>query len=163
MIKNLPRNRRLEKMRVIHLFEEVDYNLILKVTWVRRTIWNAYNRNALNPGQTGRKPGGQAIDVELIYSKLSHTLFATVDNELKSCFDQILRSVAMLISRHFGVPENLCKLQSATLKNTTFNIRIALGDSKRTYQRTNTTPIHSTGQGSSSSPEIWLLISSFLM
>jgi Reverse transcriptase (RNA-dependent DNA polymerase) len=168
MIEKLPGIPRIDKMRVIHLFE-VDYNLILKIMWARRTIWNAYNKQALNSGQAGSKPGSRAIDVvfnkemKYTYAKLTRTPLATVDNDLKSCFDRILCNVAMMVSRYYGVPTNFCKLQSTTLKSTSFNIRTALGDSKRTYQHTTQQPIHGTGQGSCSSPAIWLLISSFIM
>jgi hypothetical protein len=69
----------------------------------------------------------------------------------------------MLISQYYGVPSNYCELQATTLQETKFNIRTALGDSIKMYQHSNETPIHGTGQGSCSSLEIWILISSFLM
>jgi hypothetical protein len=168
MIEKIPGNPKIDKMRVIHLFE-VDYNLILKVMWARKTIWKAYQNNILNQGQAGSKPGSRAIDVVLnkemkyTYAKLTRTPIATIDNDTKSCIDRILCNVAMLISQHFGVPQKICELHATTLKQTTFKIRTALGDSTRTYQHTKTTPIHGTGQGSCSSPAIWLMISSFLM
>jgi hypothetical protein len=106
MIEKIPGNPRLDKMRVIHLFE-VDYNLILKVMWARKAIWSAYENNKLNPGQAGSKPGSRAIDVVLnkemkyTYAKLTRTPLATIDNDAKSCFDRILCNIAMMISQHF--------------------------------------------------------------
>jgi hypothetical protein len=42
-------------------------------------------------------------------------------------------------------------------------LQTALGDSKKYYYHSNSSPIHGTGQGSCVSPELWLLISSTLM
>jgi hypothetical protein len=97
------------------------------------------------------------------YSKLTRTPLITVDNDAKSCFDWILCNVAMMVSQYFGITNTLCNLQSTNLKNSTFQIRTAAGDSAETYQHSKTTPVHGTGQGSCASPAIWLLISSFIM
>jgi hypothetical protein len=68
--------------------------------------------------------------------------------------------MAMCTSRYYGVPNEICKLQAKTLRNSIFRIRTALGDSIKTYKHNNDTPIFGTGQGSCASPAIWLLISS---
>jgi hypothetical protein len=44
-----------------------------------------------------------------------------------------------------------------------FRLRTAIGESKRYYQHSATTPVHGTGQGSCASPALWLIISSILM
>jgi hypothetical protein len=69
----------------------------------------------------------------------------------------------MLISHHYGIPSNYCRLQSTNLEKTEFWIRSALGDSKEMYKQCKSNPIHGIDQGSCSSPAIWLLISSFIM
>jgi hypothetical protein len=51
----------------------------------------------------------------------------------------------MLLSKYFGVGDNLCKLQSTALKEETFRIRSALGDSAMTYKKTKESPVHGTG------------------
>ena len=81
----------------------------------------------------------------------------------KSCYDRIICAVAMPISGYYGIPYSFRKMQAVTLKNTKFRLNTAMGDSKTTYQHSNQTPIHGTGQGSCASPAIWLFISSFLM
>ena len=53
--------------------------------------------------------------------------------------------------------------QAITLKKMRYRLRTALGDSKKHYQHSDSTPIHGTGQGSCASPALWLLISSILM
>jgi hypothetical protein len=69
----------------------------------------------------------------------------------------------MLVSRYFGITNKFCKTQATILQQSIFKLRTALGDLKRTYQHTEQTPIHGTGQGSCASPAIWLMISSVLM
>jgi hypothetical protein len=123
MIEKTPGVSRLDKLRVIHIFE-ADYNLILKIMWSRKAIWKIHNNNLLNDGQAGSHPGCRAIDVAIQkemkynYSKLTRTPLITVDNDAKSCFNRILCNVAMLVSQYYGITQNMCSLQAATLENT---------------------------------------------
>jgi hypothetical protein len=168
MIEKTPGVSRLDKLRVIHIFE-ADYNLLLKIMWSRKAIWKIHNNNLLNDGQAGSRPGCRAIDVAIQkemkynYSKLTRTPLVTVDNDAKSCFDRILCNVAMLVSQFYGISRKMCRVQATTLESTVFKKRTALGDSIRTYQNSKQNPIHGTGQGSCASPAIWLLLSSFIM
>jgi RNase H len=141
----------------------------LKIVWARKGVWNAHNQGALNNGQAGSRPGKKAIDVVIqkelkyLYARLTKTALGTIDNDAKSCFNRIMCNLAMMTSQYYGTPNNFCSLQATTLKQTVFRLRTALGDSFKTYQHTTNTPIHGTGQGSCSSPALWLLISSLLM
>jgi hypothetical protein len=56
MIEKIAGNSRIDKLRVIHLFES-DYNLILKIIWSRRAVWNAHCNDIINHGQSGSRPG----------------------------------------------------------------------------------------------------------
>jgi hypothetical protein len=98
-----------------------------------------------------------------MYARITRTNLGTIDNDAKSCFNQILCNIAMLVSRYNGIPINFCKIQSTTLRNTRFKLRTALGDSTEYYQHTNKNPINGTRQGSCASPAIWLLLSSLLI
>jgi hypothetical protein len=164
-VKGVPR---IDKLRVIHLFE-ADYNLLLKIIWARKTVWNAHTQQRLNNGQSGSRPNRRAINVVLttemnyLYARLTRTNLATIDKDAKSCFDRILCNLAMLISRYYGVPMKFCKVQSKTLEESIFRLKTALGVSNICYKHSKDTPIHGTGRGSCSSPAIWLLVSSFLM
>jgi hypothetical protein len=98
-----------------------------------------------------------------LYTRLTKAMMGTIDNDAKSCYDRIMCNLSMCISHYYGAPTNLCKVQAATLKNSIFRLRTAIGDSIKTYTNSKDTPIHGTGQGSCSSHAIWLLISSILM
>jgi hypothetical protein len=166
MIEKVKGCPRIDKLRIIHLYE-ADYNLLLKIVWARKTVWHAHNNHKLYEGQAGSRPNQRAIDIVLqkemkyTYARLTRTNLGTIDNDAKSCFDRILCNFAMIISRYHGVPKSFCDTQAKTLQFTKFRLRTAIGDSKRTYQHSEENPIHGTGQGSCASPAIWLLISSF--
>jgi ribonuclease HI len=168
MIEKVKGTPRVDKLRVIHLYE-ADYNLILKIIWARKAVWNAETSGTLHEGQAGSRPNQRAIDVVLrkemrySYARLTRTPLGTIDNDAKSCFDRIICNLAMMVSRYNGVPSNFCQLQANTLLNTEFKLRTALGDSNRSYRHTDDNPIHGTGQGSCASPSIWLMLSSLLM
>jgi hypothetical protein len=168
MIEKIPGSPRINKLRVIHLYE-ADYNLALKLLWARKLVWNAHTLNQLHDGQAGSRPGKRCIDVvvhkemKYLYATLTRTGVATMDNDAKSCYDRIICNLAMMVSKYFGMSDRACKTHSTTLKLMQFKLRTALGDSDAHYKHGKETPIHGSGQGSCASPCLWLLISSILM
>ena len=168
MIEKIPGCPKINKLRVIHLYE-ADYNLVLKILWARRLVWHVHNNKRLNEGQAGSRPGRNSIDVVIqkemkyLYSLLTKTGLATMDNDAKSCYDRIICDIAMIISQYFGISSQTVSVQSRTLRKMRYRLRTALGDSKGYYEHTQETPIHGTGQGSCASPALWLIISSILM
>jgi hypothetical protein len=168
MIEKIPGCPKINKLRVIHLYE-ADYNIILKILWARKLVWHAHDNDKLHEGQAGSRPGRNAIDViiqkemKYLFSRLTKTNIATMDNDAKSCYDRIICNLAMIISQYFGISKNTASVQAKTLKYMQYRLRTALGDSVTTYQHSAETPIHGTGQGSCASPAIWLIISSILM
>jgi hypothetical protein len=106
----------LNKLQVIHSFA------------AQKSVWNSHNKNLLNMGQSGSRPGCRAIKVAIqkemkyTYAKLTQTPLATIYNNAKSYFDRFFCNVAMLVSPCYGVPTKYCKLQSTTLQNTEFRI-----------------------------------------
>ena len=65
MIKKDPNVSKINKLRVIHLYK-ADYNLILKILWAKRLVWNAHDNNMLNCGHAGSRPGYNAIDIVIL-------------------------------------------------------------------------------------------------
>jgi hypothetical protein len=64
ILEKQPGCSRINKLWVIHLYE-ADYNLILKIIWAGRLVWNAQDHTRINEGQAGSRPGRNAIDVVL--------------------------------------------------------------------------------------------------
>jgi hypothetical protein len=167
MIEKLPGTPKINKLRVIHLYE-ADYNAFNKMIWQRGIVWEAHRQHTLNPGQSGSRPNHSCIDVVIskdqkyTYSSLTRTPMATMDNDAKSCYDRIVATIALLVSHKFGVPETFCKTVGETLRTMQFSIRTAMGDSPQTYCHGSETPIHGVGQGGTASPAFWLLVSSIM-
>jgi hypothetical protein len=44
MIEKVPGCPKINKLRVIHLYE-ADYNLLLKIIWAQRLVWNAHDKD----------------------------------------------------------------------------------------------------------------------
>lgn len=103
MIEKDPNSAKITRLRVIHLYE-ADYNLLLKVIWDRKCVWNVHDEDRLNKGQAGSRPGKRAIEVVIqkemkyLYARLTRTALGTIDNDAKSCFDRTLCNIAMLTS-----------------------------------------------------------------
>jgi hypothetical protein len=47
MIEKLKGCSRIDRLRVIHLFE-ADYNLILKIVWARKAVWKLHDNDRIN-------------------------------------------------------------------------------------------------------------------
>jgi hypothetical protein len=92
MIKKTPGNPKINKLRVIHLYE-ADDNLLLKIIWARRLVWHAHDADRINEGQAGSRPGINEIDVVIqkemkyFFSIITRTGLATMDNAAKSCYN----------------------------------------------------------------------------
>ena len=65
----------------------------------------------------------------------------------------------MLSSRKFEVPDQICKIHSATLSNTEYRAQTALGTSTNHYKHSESYPIHGNGQSAGSSGTNWVCIS----
>jgi len=81
----------------------------------------------------------------------------TVDNDARSCYDRIIKCLAMLTCISIGLP-----LLAATAHNKTHNgmrhsMKTRHGLSAKSYQSTNEEQNEGTGQGSGGSPAIWLI------
>ncbi len=70
--------------------------------------------------------------------------------------------MANLMSRKFGMHRKVCFVQGNTLQEIRYKLKTLLGVSDEDYQHCELYPIYGTGQGSGSSPGIWLVISSTL-
>jgi Reverse transcriptase (RNA-dependent DNA polymerase) len=168
MIEKIIGIPRIDKLRVINLFE-ADFNMLLKIMWARKCVWQMNDRQVINEGQAGSRPGRRAIDVvvqkemKYLYATTTRTVLGTIDNDAKSCYDRMICNLSMALSYYYGVPRYYCSMLASNLKNSKYSIKTGLGDSTETYQHTNSTPIHGTGQGSCASPALWLMASSFMM
>lgn len=166
MIFKDPGNFKIHRLRVIHLYE-ADFNLILAVKW-RQLLRAADNKDLINAGQYGGRPGCEAQSLTLLEElkydltyMTRRTLF-NFDNDASSCYDRIVVPFASLINRKYGLHRNVVTVHANTLQTARFHLKTGSGVSESSYSHGTTFPIHGTGQGSGNSPCIWLFISSTL-
>lgn len=166
MIEKTPGDRRINKLRVIHLYE-YDFSLLLAVHW-KRMMWQAETRGSINDGQYGgrkdRNPQSLVLFEELKNEicRFSRKSLVNFDNDAKSCYDRILPSVASLLGRVQGIHKHVVFVHAKTLEEARYKLRTALGVSKTFAQNCDLQPWFGTGQGSTNSPMIWTLVSSAL-
>ena len=101
--------------------------------------------------------------MKYMYARLRKHNMATMDNDAIACYDQIIMSLATIVSGYYGLPRNTRKLQAKAIRAMQFHIKTALGVSQEYYKDTPATPLHGSGQGSGSASTLWLFISSIIM
>ena len=159
-------NYKIHRLRVIHIYE-ADFNLILAVKW-RQLLRQADDRELINEGQYGGRPGCEAQSLTLLeelkydLSYLTRRTLVNFDNDATSCYDRILVPFASIINRKYGLHSTVVAVHASTLREARFYLKTASGVSDSYYSPCLQYPIHGTGQGSGNSPSIWLFISSTL-
>jgi len=162
VLEKIPGQPRIEKLRIIMSFE-ADFNYMLKLVWGRRLVHRAEDEKLLGHSQHGSRPGRQCTDACLEklflykHARLTRTSMITVDNDARSCYDRIIKCLAMLTCISIGL-----SLLAATAHNKTHNgmrhrMKTRHGLSTKSYQSTNEEQNEGTGQGSGGSPAIWLV------
>jgi ribonuclease HI len=167
IIEKIPGQPIIEKLRIIMLYE-ADFNFALKLVWGKRLIRNAEFYKILGTSNHGSRPGRQCVDAlmekMLVYefARLSRTSLVTVDNDAKSCYDRIIKSLAMTACIAVGLP-----LMAAIMHNKTHHGMVHQIKSRhgllRPYHGSDNDELEGTGQGSGASPAIWLIYSVSLL
>jgi hypothetical protein len=157
-------NNKIHKICIIHIYE-ADYSALVGIMW--RTLIKALEvRGTLNPGQVGGCADHDAntlIFMEEMKNEICHfsrKLLIIVDNDAAACYDRIIPNIANLVGRKKGLTQNLMSIYAQTLAEAKLKLKTALGVSDEFYQHCQAFPIYGTGQGSTNSPTIWLIISS---
>jgi hypothetical protein len=139
--------------------------LILGIQF-RRLMHHCQDQKLLNPGCYGCRPARTAHDPIVIEVLQMDYTFATryphikFSNNATSCFDRIIPSVSSIVARSYGLHRNITQMQGNMLLNAVYrikSIKTQLGISDDSYSHSDEFPVFGTGQGSSSSPSIWML------
>jgi hypothetical protein len=169
MIEKEPGNRKIHRLRVIHLYE-AHYNLLLllRIFWSRKLVQMAEKQRLFNRSCYGGRPGLSAVnpvlleELQVSIAYLSQTGLVTFHNDATSCYDRIIIALANLVVRRFGMPAAIAKLHGTTLAQMQYYVSTVMGISEESYQHSPINPVYGTGQGSCASPSIWLQICSVL-
>ena len=167
ILEKIPGKPRIEKLRIIMLYE-ADFNFVLKLIWGRRLIRHAERYRCLGTANHGSRAGRQTIDAlmeKLLlyeYARLTRTSLITIDNDAKSCYDRIIKSLAMIACVGVGLPLMAAAMHNKTHHGMVHVIKTRHGELKP-YSGTEDEPLEGSGQGSGASPAIWLLYSISLL
>eukprot|EP00957_Ditylum_brightwellii_P085610 6512629-Ditylum_brightwellii.AAC.1 len=143
---------------IFHLFE-ADYSLFLGLKW-QELVATAEQRGLLNQGLYGGRKGYDTKTLLLIeelkydISYSSRKSLINVDNDAALCYDRILPNISSLVAQKFGLNKNVTFVHATTLEQAKYCLKTALGVSDEYYQH--------CGQGTTNSPQTWLIISSTL-
>ena len=167
ILEKIPGQPRIEKLRIIMLYE-ADFNFMLKLIWGKRLVRQAELYRCLGEENSGSRSGRQTHDSLLgklllyEYARLTRTSLVTVDNDAKSCYDRIIKSLAMIACIAVGLPLAAAAMHNKTHHGMQHRIKTRHG-TLRPYSGTDNDALEGTGQGSGASPAIWLLYSVSLL
>jgi len=158
----------LSGLQTIILFP-VDCNFAFK--HVGMTMMQvAENTNTLAPEQYGSRKGYMAIDLAINIALTFDILWqlkrtgAICSNDVKSCYDLICHTQALLSMQRVGVPKNIINCLFTTLQEAIHKVCTGFGHSKGHYGgKVWLVPIHGIGQGNGVGPAIWAVVSSSLL
>jgi hypothetical protein len=120
------------------------------------------DNNCFGKQQHGSLPLHQAINPvhlkTLTYdlTKILCTSLIMFDNDVTSCFDCIIVSLAMIAALRLGMPRPAAGMHSSVLLHMKYFIKMAHGISDSFYCVLQDYLLYGTGQGSGASPSVWL-------
>ena len=103
--------------------------------------------------QTGGRKNFYAVETGTIDQfviethRLTKYLLCIHQDDIMGCYDRIIRSRAILNSRKFGIPNNICKVYSIAYDIMKFRTQINNNISKTSYSSTADLICHGAGQG----------------
>ena len=119
ILEKIPGKPLLEKLRIIMLYE-ADFNFVLKLIWGYRLVRHAEKYRVLGTSNHGSRPGRQVKDAHmeklLLYenARLTRTSLITMDNDAKSCYDRIIKTLAMIACIGVGLPVMAAAMHNLT-------------------------------------------------
>ena len=167
ILEKIPGKPMLEKLRIIMLYE-ADFNYVLKLVWGKKLVQNAEKHQSLGECNHGSRAGRQThnalLQKLLLYeqARLSRSSLITVDNDAKSCYDRIIKTLGLLACICFGLPILAAKMHNDTHDAMQHSIRSRHG-LFRPYGGSASSQLEGSGQGSGASPAIWLLLCTTLL
>ena len=107
----------------------------------------------LGNNQTGGSKNFCAVETAIIdqliieTNRLTKFPLCVYQDDAMECYDKIIRSHAILNSRNFGIPDNICKVYSIAHKLMKFRTQINNSISKKSYSSIDKLQCHRVGQG----------------
>jgi hypothetical protein len=138
MLKKIPGNPLLHKLRVIHILE-ANYNLTLKAIFGHRLLQNCETHGILGELQDGFQKGRSTTRTLLLneiinnYNKRLQIDNYTGMTDISGCFDRILPSMIALLNRRNGCTHEAIRMHSETLSQAEYHLKTQHGISNKFY------------------------------
>ena len=156
----------IEKLRTLCLFQ-ADHNHNNKFLG-RNLMAHAVKNNAMAKEQfsvIGKRSISHALNKTLLFDAIRYQKYCAghTSCDLKSCFDRIVHTPAMLAARSCGIPKPPLVSFFATLQEVQYHTRTCYGVSEETFGGMESNFSHApqgAGQGNGAAPQLWALVSS---
>jgi hypothetical protein len=166
LIPKEPGTPKINRVRRITLIE-ADLNMCLSEIFGRCMLDNAETHGLLHKAQYGSRRGKMAISAVLL-KRLSYDIIrqarmdaCVVDNDAAACYDRIIPSIAMIKSRHAGVPRPVAQVFLSLLFRMEYHVRTAYGVSSEAYSNF-IDFLLGVMQGAGHSGALWAITSSIM-
>ena len=168
MLEKIKGVMKVDKLRAI-LLMEADFNFINKLMFGNRLIKQCtkFKRfpDELYGGLANRSAQEVGVNRRLILDlfrvKRRNGAIAGVD--ATQCYDRIVHSLAILLSRNEGAPLNPLLCMFGAIQGMNYFLRTTFGDSIKSYGGRQKIPFQGSCQGNGASPAMWLMISMYLV
>ena len=168
MLEKIKGNIIVDKLRAI-LLMEADFNFINKLMFGHRLIRNCTDHKRLPQelygGLANRSAQEVAINRRLVLDtfRLKRRCGVVAGVDAAQCYDRIVHSLAILLSRNEGAPINPLLCMFGAIQGMTYFLRTTFGESTSSYGGRQQVPFQGTCQGNGASPAMWLMISMYLV
>ena len=156
----------ISKLRTIVLFE-ADFNH--NNNFFGRAMMNhTVPRQRISKEQysiPGKKSIDHALNRRLVFdiARYSKQSLAMTSCDLKSCYDRVAHTPAVLAMHSYGIPKEPMFSMFHAIQHISFTTRTAFGDSSKTFGGLEEGFLHrpqGLGQGNGSGPPVWSAVSS---
>ena len=126
------------------------------------------DKNLFTEYQFGSRPGRFYLDPIMIeelqneINRVTRKSFIKTNLDAQACYDRMIPSLTSIVSQKYGMDSKICAVQSKTLEAARYHMKTQLGMTDKSYTHSTNFPIYGTGQGSGSSPVLWITINSWL-
>ena len=159
---------KVDKLRAI-LLMEADFNFINKLMFGNRLMKQCkkYNRfpKELFGGLENKSAQEVGVNRRLVLDlfRIKRRNGAVAGVDATQCYDRIVHSLAILLSRNEGAPINPLLCMFGAIQGMKYFLRTTFGDSERSYGGRQEVPFQGSCQGNGASPAMWLMISMYLV
>ena len=151
MLEKQPGNPLIHRLRIIFLLE-ADFNIALRIIWMRR-LFPAADKMGFSKEQWGSRKNRNSTDCAtmklLTFESYRHrrTWIAMMAMDAAAYYDRIITYLSNVCERRHGLPKNACIAKGKTVFEMIRKVRTAYGESNAFYTSVGDDLMHGVCQG----------------